>query len=441
MQSSRRDFLKGMGVGIGGLGVFGLSAKDAAAEIQKNVNRVRHQSAYEVARDEDFWFPVQQSFNTDRSLINLNNGGVHPAPKQVIAALHRYLDFSNGAPVYNSWRVLRPRKELIRRKLANTFGCSPEEIALVRNVTEAMQNALLGIELKPGDEILTTTHDYPSMKNAIFQREKREGVKVKTISFFYPPKHMSDLVDVFEQNITSRTKIILLCHVTNLTGQIFPIKEICQMARERGIEVVIDGAHAFGHFTFKQKDLDCDIYGANLHKWMMAPIGNGFLYVKKEKIKKIWPLFPAPEPDGDDIRKFEHLGTQPEYLKLAIGDALEFHQGIGPKRKEERLRFLRNYWAEKLEKLPKVRFLTPYDPEMSCGIGAFTVDGMDVGKLSQELLQNYKIVLTGVGIPSPTPGGKAVNAIRVTPSIYTPLSDLDIFIEAVTHYVLNGLPG
>ncbi len=440
MQTNRRQFLKGLGLGIGSLGAFGLSSRNAHAALKKKLDEIKSLSPFDAARDESFWFYVQQAFNIDRSLVNLNNGGVHPAPKIVMDAVKRYMDFSNGAPAYNSWRILRPRKELIRKKLADTFGCSPEEIALVRNVTEALQIALLGIELKTGDEILTTTHDYPSMKNALYQREKREGIKVKTFSFHYPPENIKDLADLFEKNVTSRTRMILFCHITNLTGQIFPVREICQMARKRGIEVVIDGAHAFGHFEFKQKDLGCEIYGANLHKWMMAPIGTGFLYVKKEKIKNIWPLFPAPDPLSDDIRKFENIGTHPEYLKLAVGDALSFHHGIGGKRKEERLRYLRDYWAKNLEKLPGVKILTSFDRKQSCGIGTFLVENMDMGKLDQVLLQKHKIYTTGVWIPAPDGKGENITGIRVTPSIYTMLRELDMFIEVVSYYVKNGLP-
>lgn len=440
METTRRDFLKGFGLGLTSLSVFGLSSTEAQAKIQQKVEDVKHLSAAKVARDEDFWFHVQQAFNTDRSIVNMNNGGVHPSPKIVMDAVKKYMDFANGAPVLNEWQYLRPRKELIRKKLADTFGCSPEEIAIVRNVTEALQIALLGIELKPGDEVLTTTHDYPSMKSALFQREKREGIKVKLFPFPYPPKNMKVLSDLFEQNVTSRTKMILLCHITNLTGQIFPLKEICQMARNKGIEVVIDGAHSFGHFEFKQKDIDCDIYGANLHKWMMAPIGTGFLYVKKEKIKKIWPLFPAADPQGDDIRKFEHVGTQPEYLKLAVGDALAFHHGIGGKRKEERLRYLRNYWAKALEKLPGVKMLTSYDPEQSCGLGTFTVENINMGKLSQILFDKHKIYNITVGVPPVIQKDENIIGMRVSPSIYTSLREIDLFIEAVSHYVKNGLP-
>jgi isopenicillin-N epimerase len=434
MTTSRRTFLKSLGLGVGSIGVFGVSSKEAKANIEKKIKEVKHLTPAQVAQDEDFWFRVQQAFNIDRSIINLNNGGVHPSPQIVIDAVHRYLDFANGAPVYNEWQILRPRKELIRKKIADTFGCSPEEIALTRNVTEAMQISLLGLDLKPGDEVLTTTHDYPSMKNALYQREKREGIKVKTFPFPYPPKNLKVLADLFERNITPKTKLILVCHITNLTGQIFPIKEICQMARKRGIEVAIDGAHSFGHFVYKQKDLDCDIYGANLHKWMMAPIGTGFLYVKKEKINKIWPLFPAPEPQGDDIRKFENVGTQPEYLKLAVGEALAFHHGIGAERKEERMRYLRNYWAKALEKLPGVRILTSYDPAQSCGIGTFTVENMDLAKLTQVLFDKHKIYVISIKIPD------EISGIRVTPSIYTTVRELDIFIEAVSYYIKNGLP-
>lgn len=434
MDKGRRQFLKGIGTGVSGLGLFGLCRQETQAAFEEKLAAIKDLSPAEVARKESFWFQVQQAFNIDRSIINLNNGGVHSAPRIVMDAVKRYMDWSNGAPVYNSWAVLRPRKELIRKKIAQTFGCSPEEIALVRNVTEALQIALLGLNLKAGDEVLTTLHDYPSMKNALFQRQLREGIMVKTFNFPYPPKNLQVLTDLFAKNITPRTKLILLCHITNLTGQIFPLKEISQLARKHGVDVVVDGAHAFGHFEFKQKDIGCDIYGANLHKWMMAPIGTGFLYVKKEKIRDIWPLFPAPEPLSDDIRKFEHIGTHPEYLKLAIGEALAFHHGIGAKNKEERLRYLKDYWARKLEKLPHVRILTSYDRDQSCGLGAFTVKNMNLRRLTQILFDRHKIYTIPIKVPEKTV------AIRVTPSIYTTLEEMDMFVEAASHYIKNGIP-
>lgn len=434
MISSRRQFLKELSLGLSSMGLFGLAKNEAEAAFIKKREEVKNLSAYEVARDESFWFHAQQAFDIDRSIINLNNGGVHPAPRIVIDAVKRYMDWSNGAPVLNSWQYMRPRKELIRKKIADIFGCSPEEIALVRNVTEALQIALLGIPLNSGDEVLTTLHDYPSMKNALSQRAKREGIVVKTFNFPSPPEQLSVLTDLFQNHITPKTRMILLCHITNLTGQIFPVKDICQLARKQEIEVVIDGAHAFGHFEFKQKDLDCEIYGANLHKWMMAPIGTGFLYIRKDRIKDIWPLFPAPDPLGRDIRKFEHVGTQPEALKLAVGEAIAFHNGIGGANKQERLRYLRDYWAKKLEQVPGVRILTSYSPEQSCGLGTFTVDNFDIPQLTKVLFDKHKIYCISVGVPEDIVG------IRVSPSIYTMLNELDMFVDAVTHYITNGLP-
>lgn len=430
----RRGFLKGLGFALGSLGVTGFKEQTDGFPLEAKLKEIAGLDPKEVARDESFWFQVQAAFDVDRSIINLNNGGVHPAPRLVMEALHRYLDFANGAPTLNSWTYIRPRKEYIRQRLAETFGCSPEEIAITRNVTESLQIALLGIDLKPGDEILTTTHDYPSMKNALFQREKREGIKVRLVSFPYPPASLDELVDCFARNLSSRTRMILVCHITNLTGQIFPVREICQMAREKGIEVVIDGAHSFGHFVYSQNDLGCDIYGGNLHKWMMAPIGTGFLYVKKEKIKKIWPLFPSPDPQGDDIRKFEHYGTHPEPIWLAVGEALSFHHSLGPKRKEERLRYLKDYWAKALAKLPKVKILTSLDPRMSCGLGSFTVENMDMVRLAQVLMERHKIHTTAGVLPDNVP------FMRITPSIYTTLQELDYFIEVASHYIEKGLP-
>lgn len=436
----RRNFLKKMGLAIGSIGAIDNSTKKTTAELDKKLIEANTVPPDKLAQDENFWFTIQQAFNIDRSFINLNYGAVHPSPKIVVDAVKRYMDFANGLPSLNEWHYLRPRKELVRKKVADTFGCSSEEIALLRNTTEAMHNPLLGIDFKPGDELLTTTHDFIAMKNALYQREKREGLRVKTFPFRYPPENLDELANLFESNITPRTRLILVCHITNLTGQIFPIKKICQMARRKGIKVVVDGAHAIGHLEFLQKDLDCDIYGANLHKWIMAPIGTGFLYVKKSEIKNIWPLFPAPDPQDSDIRKFENLGTLPEYLRFAVAEALTFHHGIGVQRKEARLRYLKNYWAQQLNELPEVKILTSFDPKQSCGIGTFTVKNLDMMNLTRALGEKHKIFTFPFEIPSETKNGKSLMGIRVTPSICTTLSELDAFVEAIQHYVKKGLP-
>ncbi len=388
----------------------------------------------EVATDEDFWFEVQQAFTVDRTLINLNNGGVSPSPRIVQEAMRRYLEYSNQAPVYTMWRILEPQKESVRQRLAAAFGCDPEEMAITRNASEALEICQLGLDLKSGDEVLTTEQDYPRMLTTWRQRERRDGIVVKKVNFPTPPKSLAALAEMFEQAITPKTKVIHFCHITNLTGQIFPVKRICQMARERGIEAIVDGAHAFAHFPFKHADLDCDYYGTSLHKWLTAPFGTGFLFVRKNKIKNIWPMMPADEPLANNIRKFEQIGTHPEANFLAIGEALTFYEGLGPERKAARLRYLFHRWAKRLEPLKGVRILTPFDPQQSCGLANMALDGIDLAKLGGYLLNEHRIITT----PIINAGG--VNGLRITPNVYTTLREVDTFAEVMERVIQNGLP-
>lgn len=386
----------------------------------------------QIAQDEDFWFEIQQAFTVDRSLINLNNGGVSPSPRIVQDAMRRYLEFSNHAPVYTMWQILEPQIEGVRRRLAASFGCSPEEMAITRNASEALEICQLGLDLKRGDEVLTTNQDYPRMLTTWRQRERRDGIVLNTFSFPVPPSGMDDLADRFEKAITPRTKVILVCHITNLTGQIFPIKRICQMGRSRGIEVIVDGAHAFAHFPFKLADLDCDYYGTSLHKWLLAPHGTGFLYVRKEKIPKLWALMAAPEKMKDDIRKFEEIGTHPAANHQAIAEALTFHEGIGIERKAARLRYLKDRWARRLQGQKGVRILTPFDPAQSCGLANVSLEGVDPGKLAACLFQQKRIIATPIV-------HEEFQGLRITPNVYTTLQEVDTFCEAMEEVIRKGL--
>src|SRR6202050_4178062 len=251
--------------------------------------------AEDVARDEDFWREIQSACTLDAKNINVNNGGVSPSPRVVQESMRRALEFSNIAPARTMWAVLEPEVENVRQKLAADFGCDPEEMAITRNASEALENVQQGLELKPGDEVLTTDQDYPRMITTWKQRERRDGIILKTISFPTPPPSLEDLAERFERAITPRTRVIHFCHITNLTGQIFPVQRICQLARSRGIEAIVDGAHAYAQFPIKHADLDCEYYGTSLHKWLLAPHGTGFLYVRKSKIANLWPLMAAPE--------------------------------------------------------------------------------------------------------------------------------------------------
>ena len=378
----------------------------------------------EAARDEDFWREIQQAFTVDRNIINLNNGGVSPSPKVVQDAMRRELEFSNMAPAYTMWTVLEPEIESVRTRLAASFGCDPEELAITRNASEALEIVQLGLDLKPGDEVLSTDQDYPRMITTWQQRERRDGIKLNLISFPTPPPSMDDLYQRFERAITPRTRVIHFCHITNLTGQIFPVKRICQMARSRGIEAMVDGAHAYAQFPFKHEDLDCDYYGTSLHKWLLAPHGTGFLYVRKARIEKLWPMMAAPASMNANIRKFEEIGTHPAANHNAIAEALTFHESIGADRKAARLRYLRSLWTERLARFPNVTIRTSPDPEQSCGVVLVSVEGKKAPALADELWKQHRILVVAIV-------HKDFEGLRVTPNIYTTVQEIDIFAGAM----------
>jgi len=427
--STRRSFL-GL---VGMASTLAAFRDDAAARVLAASRDVAGASPEAAARNESFWAEVQQAFTVNRSYVNLNNGGVCPSPRVVQEAMKRYLDLSNEAPVYTMWQLLEPQVESVRRGLAREFGCDPEELAITRNASESLEAVQLGLDLEPGDEILTTTHDYPRMLTTFRQRERRDGVVLKTIPFPVPPPSLDELYERFERAVTPRTKVILVCHITNLTGQVFPVKRICQMARARGIEVIVDGAHAFGHFPFTHADLDCDYYGTSLHKWLFAPHGTGFLYVRRAKIGKVWPLMAAEAKQDVDIRKFEEIGTHPAANHNAIAEALAFHQGIGSERKAARLRYLRDRFLLRLRQQPRVRVHTSLDPAMSCGIANLQVEGLDSAALAKHLFDRHRIIVVPIKHAE-------FEGLRVTPCVYSTTDEVDRFAEAVEQAIAKGLP-
>ena len=386
----------------------------------------------EVARDEDYWAEIRNAFTVDRNVINFNNGYVSPAPLPVQDAVKRYLDYSNMGPIQTMVNVLYPQIEQVRTNLARVAGCSPEEMAIVRNASEANEIVQYGIDLKPGDEVLTTDQDYPRMLMTFRQRERREGIKLVTVSFPVPVMSADDLYNRIAKAITPKTKLILICHITNRTGVIFPVKRIADLAHSKGIPLMVDGAHAFNHFPFQISDLNCDYYGCSLHKWTCAPIGTGFLYVRKSRIPQTWSLMSSNEKQVDDIRKFEEIGTHPAAEPNGISEALVFNENIGIARKAERLRYLRDRWANRLKANPKVAILHSENPELSCGIGFLGVKGADAGKLYEALYNKHNIVTARVEMPGQYDG------LRVTPHIYSTLRDVDMFADAVEKELLTA---
>lgn len=428
----RREFINRLGKAGGAVmfGAFLLPHKSRA--IARNL-RKQSGSSEEIAADEDFWFEVQQAFTVDRSLVNLNNGGVSPAPAIVQEAMKDHLDFSNEAPAYTMWRILEPQREQVRKQLARLFNCGDEEIAITRNASEGLQICQFGFDLQPGDEVLTTNQDYPRMINTFKQRERREGITLRQFSIPVPAENDDEIVRLFEENITPKTRLILMCHMINLTGQILPVKKVVRMARTRGIPVIVDGAHAFAHFDFDHSDLECDYYATSLHKWLLAPHGTGMLYVRNNKISDLWPLMAAPDTMDDDIRKFEEIGTHPAANFIAISEAAAFHEGIGSARKAARLKYLTDYWVDQIIENDRVRLHTSRNPNYACGIANVEIRGVDSGKLGSYLWRNYRILVTPIK-------HEEFEGIRVTPNVYTTLRELDRFTDAMREVIQKGVP-
>jgi isopenicillin-N epimerase len=386
----------------------------------------------DVAQDEDYWTEIRNAYTIDRNVINFNNGYASPAPLPVQEAMRRYLTYSDMGPIQTMVNVLYPQIERVRENLAKAAGCDPEEMAIVRNASEANQIVQMGIDLKPGDEVLTTDQDYPRMLMTFRQRERRDGIKLVTVSFPVPVTGSDDLYNRIANAVTPKTKLILICHITNRTGVIFPVKRICDMAHAKGIPVMVDGAHAFNHFPFKISDLNCDYYGVSLHKWTCAPIGTGFLYVRKSRIPQTWSLMSSSEKQVNDIRKFEEIGTHPAANPNAISEALVFNENIGIARKAARLRYLRDRWAHRLRDNPKVQILHSESPELSCGIGFIGFKGFDAGKMYETLYNKFNIVTARVEMPGQYDG------LRVTPHVYSTLRDVDTFADTVEKVLAAG---
>jgi selenocysteine lyase/cysteine desulfurase len=376
----------------------------------------------------DFWRYIQQSFTVSSGIVNLNNGGVSPAPKIVQDAVKRYYDYCNEAPSYFMWNVMDQGREPLRKNLAKLAGCDAEEIAINRNSSEGLETVIFGLQLKTGDEVVASKQDYPNMINAYKQRELREGIKMVWINLELPSEDEDYLVQQFVKAFTSKTKLVHITHIINWNGQILPVKKIAAEAHKRGIEVIVDGAHSFAHFEFKIPDLDADYFASSLHKWLYAPIGSGMLYIKKDKIKNIYPLFAtSDDPLKADIRKFENLGTRPFFIEQAIGIALEFHDMIGSERKEKRLHYLKNYWMEQVKDVPGIKINTSLHPAWGCAIGNIGFEGKKAADLEAFLFKTYRIHTVAIEWEN-------IHGIRVTPNVYTTTDNLDLLVSGIKEF-------
>jgi selenocysteine lyase/cysteine desulfurase len=427
--TARRDFLRRV-VPAGLAGMAALKT-DWLVRVASATAAAADRTPAELAADETYWREIQQAFTLDRTILNFNNGYTCPSPRVVHEALKRYLDISNQAPIHYMWNQMEPNVETVRRNLAAEVGCDPEELAITRNASEALQIAQLGLDLKAGDEVVTTNQDYGRMLDTWEQRVRRDKIVVHKISFPVPTTNLSELTDRIARAITPKTRVIHICHITNLTGQLFPVRDIARLARSKGIQTIVDGAHAFAHFPFKMSELECDYYGCSLHKWLLAPVGTGFLYVRRENIARLWPLTPAAAAKSDNIRKFEEVGTHPAANHNAIAEALAFHQAIGTERKAARLRYLNDRWAKRVDKLPGVKILNSREPNQAWGLFNVSLERVDAPKAYDFLWTKYRIITAAIKRDD-------YQGLRVTPNIYTTLEEVDTFAHAIEDLAKNG---
>jgi selenocysteine lyase/cysteine desulfurase len=423
---SRRDFIGKSALLAGSLSFLKFSNPLFAETLEKKTNRLTNTSPEETAGDEDFWNWVRESYTLSPDIINLNAGGVSAQPKVVQDAHIFNYQMCNQGPSYYMWQLLDKGREPLRAKLADLAGCDPDELAINRNATEGLNTVIFGLDLKKGDEVVLTKYDYPHMMTAWKQRERRDGIKLNWVDWDFPLENDDAIVKAYADKITSKTKVVHITHVINWVGQIMPARKIADMAHSKGCVVIVDGAHSFNHFDFKIPDTGADYFATSLHKWLGAPFGSGLLYIKKDKIKTVWALVGDDDSEADkaDIRMFEWLGTRSFASELAIGNAVDFMEGIGLQRKEARLRYLKNYWMNKVKDNPKVKFSTSMLPQYSCGIGAFSIDGWNGGDINSKLFDDKKIVATPIVY-------EKLNCVRVSPNIYNSTWQLDRLVDGI----------
>lgn len=421
----RRNFLFATAGSLTALDLFSSIDLPFAKQLDKHLNKLENMSFDAAAENEDFWGWIRQSYTVSPNIINLNNGGVSPQPKIVQDAHIRFYQYSNEAPSYYMWRILDQGREALREKLATLCGVLPEELAINRNATEGLNNVIFGLNLKAGDEVVLSTFDYPNMMNAWKQREKRDKVKLNWINIPQPTDDAATIVKLYEKAITPKTKIVHITHMINWTGNFVPVKAIADMAHSKGCEVIVDAAHSFGQIDMKFEETGADYLATSLHKWLCAPFGSGLMYIKKDKIKNVWALLSSVDPDGSDMKKFESIGTRSFASEMAIGTAVDFHNLIGGKRKEARLRFLKNYWAEKCHKLPKANFYTSMKSEFSCAVATIGFDGWQAQQIEAKLFEKHKVHSVSMIL-------EKVNGIRIAPNVYTNTDDLDVLVKGLT---------
>ncbi len=411
----KRSFLKG-------LAMAGLSVPFSVNAMDKWIALAENKQAAELAADEDFWTGIRSAYDLKPDYINLENGYYNILPKELLESYIQHIREVNYQGSYYMRTVQYDNKKAMAAKLAGLTGCSAEEVILTRNTTESLDTIISGFPWNAGDEAVMAEQDYGSMLEMFKQVGRRYKVVNKIVSIPNHPLSDEEIVKIYENAITDKTKLLMVCHMINITGHILPVRKICDMAHSKGVQVMVDGAHALAHIQFNIPDLHCDYYGASLHKWLSVPLGVGMLYVKKDNIKNIWPLL--AEGERDDISRLNHTGTLPVHSDLAVGDAIAYYQKIGAERKEARLRYLQQYWTSKVRTVPGIEVNTPEDPKRACGIANVGIKGMKPAVMAETLLKKYKVYTVAID-------GANVHGCRITPNLFTTPAELDVFVNAL----------
>ncbi len=414
---NKRDFLKTSSVLTAG-SLLQFSA----------INKIIAQSAGlpddQVVQQEPYWQAIRNQYNLKEEYINLENGYYNIMPKDIMEQYQEHIRKVNKLGAYYMRIMQQENKQRINKKLADLAGCSTDELIITRNTTESLDMIISGLNWKKGDEAVWAEQDYGAMKNMFKQVSKRYGMKNVVVSVPQHPKSDEEIVSLYEKAITPKTKLLMVCHMINITGHVLPVKKICDMAHEKGVMVMVDGAHTFAHLDFKIPDLGADFYGASLHKWLSAPLGCGLLYVKKEHIKKVWPLFAEDDRPENDISRLNHTGTHPVATDLAIENAIDFYNMLGHSVKEARLRYLQQYWTKQLRDIPQIDIATPKEPQRACAIANVGIKGMKPKDMADTLFKKYGIYTVAID-------NAGVHGCRITPNVFTSLRELDTFAAAV----------
>ncbi|MBG0860857.1 MAG: aminotransferase class V-fold PLP-dependent enzyme [Bacteroidales bacterium] len=413
----KRSFLKSAGL-------IGLGSMVEPGSLARMIEAVAEVPCTELAQNEDFWKQVRSGYILNPEFINLENGYYCFLPKQTLESFIKHVREINYQGSYYMRTIQFENKKAMAARLAALAGCTADDLIITRNTTESLDMIIGGIDWKPGDEAVMAEQDYPSMLNMFKQVAARYGVVNRIISVPNHPQSDEEIVELYAKAISEKTKLLMVCHMINITGQILPVRKICDMAHSKGVDVMVDGAHAFGHFRFTIPELNCDYYGSSLHKWLSVPLGSGILYVKKENIRKVWPLIASGVTEPDNILRLNQIGTHPVHTDLTVAEAIDYYNMLGAERKETRLRYLQHYWSDRVRTMPHIILNTPSDPARSCAIANVGVKGIRPGDLGDILFKKHKIYCAPID-------GAGVHGCRITPNVYTTPEELDVLVKAL----------